>query len=50
MTQKHEARALTVPVNHGDHFVSARSPWVIIVEYGDFECPSQFLGAEEIHD
>ena len=40
MNQPAKPVMLAVPVNHGDHFTGSHTARVIVVEYGDFECPS----------
>ena len=35
-----EPFTLAVPVDHTDHLLGAESARVVIVEYGDFECPN----------
>ena len=40
MTIKKEPRKLTVPVNIGsDHFRGSIKAPIVVVEYGDYECP-----------
>ena len=40
MNQAHRVATLTVPVSAGDHLAGPAHARIVVLEYGDFECPT----------